>query len=133
MSEFFEKHRKEYFEKLFDVSADGAWEPWVEFCLVGTIEQAGASLDRCRSLASLKREYEQHVGHLSSRMHAILNRLFANPMVEPNQLRKDLKISYHTAQKDMDKLVQAGILAPLSGVAVKTFVVERTFDIAYGD
>ncbi len=132
MSEFFEKNRKEYIERLFEVSAEGAWEPWVRFCLVGTIEQAESALARCRALDNLRQEYEQQVGHLP-RMHFILNRIFSNPMVEIVELSRELDVRYPTARKDLEKLAIAGIVEVVPEIHPKTYVAGRIFSLAYGE
>lgn len=131
MSEFFEKHRKEYINRLFAVSAEGEWEEWVRFCLLGTIEHATAALARCSELANLKQEYEERVGHASGRMNWIISRLFKNPIIEISELARELGIDYKTAKSDMAKLVDAAILEELKDFRPRTYVAWKIFRAAY--
>lgn len=40
LSSYFEKHRLQYFQKLFDISENNDWESWVVYFLKGVIEQS---------------------------------------------------------------------------------------------
>lgn len=131
MSEFFERNRREYITRLFNVSASGEWDEWVRFCLIGTIEQSEASLVKCHALGELKRSYQTEVGHVSRRMNWILDRLFSNPILEIGELASELNTTYHTARSDIEKLVEVGILRQMETMRPKTFVAHRIFDIAY--
>jgi Fic family protein len=133
ISEFFEKNRREYIDRLFAVSARGEWDEWIKFCLVGAIEQAESGIAMCQRLSAIKRKYEQLAGHLSSRMNAIIARLMEFPFIEPNRLRKDLKISYHTARADLQKLVDVGILHQLPDVRPISYAASELYDAAYGN
>jgi len=37
LSDYFERHRDEYVERLFNVSAKADWNGWIEFCLRGAV------------------------------------------------------------------------------------------------
>ena len=64
MSEYFEKHRDEYAERLFNVSARNEWTEWIEFCLLGVVSQAEQTINRCERLRKIREAFEQ-------RLHAI--------------------------------------------------------------
>lgn len=132
MSEFFDKHRRDYVEKLFEVSASGQWDEWVTFCLLGTIEQAESALKICRALNELKDRYEKLVGH-APRLHAIVNRLFLNPIISVVELAKELEVTYPTAKKDIERLVELGILSQISTISLRTYGAPHIFNIAYVD
>jgi Fic family protein len=134
LSEFFEKHKDEYMAKLFAVSANGEWEDWVRFCLVGTMEQAETSQQRCKQLLSLKHTYENGIGTSNKRMATILTLLFTNPITTCTRLAKELGVTYHTAKTDIGKLCESGVLAEShrSGREQLYFAPE-IYRIAYGD
>lgn len=54
MSAFFERHKDEYIDRLFMVSANGEWDRWVEFCLMGVVEQSVDAIDRIDKLVALR-------------------------------------------------------------------------------
>jgi Fic family protein len=133
MSAFFERFKDEYVENLFNVSASGAWEKWIDFCLTGTIQQANDAISRCERLARLKGEMLKRVRPGSPRTEQIIHDLFSNPVVRVSDLRKKLEISYPTAQTDVDRLVQSEILKPLGDTRPKAYYSPEIFDIAYAE
>lgn len=132
LSEFFDANRREYITRLFTVSTSGEWEEWVRFCLQGAIRQAESAIRTCKKLEELKKKYHDSVGHLSSRMHSIIEMLLSEPIIETHQLAKRLKVHYNTAKSDVDKLVERGVLEQLK-ISRKTFCAHELFDAAYLD
>ena len=55
MSAFFEKRKKEYMDRLFNVSTRGDWEGWIRFCLEGVVAQSVDAEKRCDRLLKLQR------------------------------------------------------------------------------
>jgi Fic family protein len=53
MSEYFEEHREDYFQKLFMISEKNAWEDWIAFFLTGVVSQAKKTYDRLDRLTIL--------------------------------------------------------------------------------
>ena len=56
LSAYFEEHRSEYFQKLFNISEKNNWEEWIAFFLTGVISQANLTRDRLDRLAKLWNE-----------------------------------------------------------------------------
>ena len=135
LSEYFERFREEYVEKLFNVSVKGNWEEWIEFCLRGTISQAQNTIGRCERLLAIRGEFQERVAAVggSIRLQQILERVFHSPFVRVADLARMLEVSYPTAKADLDRLVQAKILRELPSVTPKTFYAPEVFNIAYED
>lgn len=135
MSEYFEKHREEYFGRLFDVSAKGDWAGWVRFCLAGAVRQSKATIARCRKLLTLREDYRRRLdsGAGSVRLAAIVDGLFENPMVQVAELQRRMKVTYPTASKDLEKLREAGILRELASFYPKTYYSPEVFAVAYDE
>jgi len=133
MSPFFERYKDEYIGKLFNVSADGQWEEWIRFCLVGTIEQARDAIRRCDLLNSLKEDMRRRVNTGSARLHQIVDSLFVDPMVTVPQLRDKLQVTYPTAKSDVKHLVNAGILAEGLATRPQVYFSPEIFRISYSD
>ncbi len=113
LSLFFERFRREYVDRLFQISANGEWNEWVEFCLRGTMWQASDSIIRVTRLCELKDSYSQRLTSPSKRSHDIIERLFFNPVLSVASIRDALDVSYNTARRDLDRLVEAGIVREL--------------------
>jgi Fic family protein len=134
MSEFFDKNRLEYYNRLFAVSTDGDWEEWVKFCLRGNIEQADLSIQRCVRLNELRKQYEDTIGKDNPRMSLIVRLFLSNPFITVSKLSQELNISYNTAKADIDKLCEHKILEPVSKSKRPIFYCALDiFKIAYFD
>ncbi len=131
MSEFFERYKDEYVDFLFRVSTEGDWEHWLEFCLRGTIEQANNSAKRCERLGRLQKDYDNRIMGGSKRDHAIVARLFENPILTIPHIQYQHDITYPTAKSDVYRLVGLGILAELGSSRPKTFYAPEILAIAY--
>ncbi|MDB6018605.1 MAG: filamentation induced by cAMP protein fic [Pedosphaera sp.] len=133
MSSFFEKYKEEYVTNMFKVSAEGAWETWVDFCLTGTIHQANDAIQRCAKLIKLKAEMLAR-GHSGSiRAERIINGLFSSPFVRVSNLHKKLGVSYPTAQSDIDRLEKLNILKPLPNLRPKCYYSPEIYEIAFAE
>lgn len=133
LSEYYEKHRDEYSQRLFDVSAKGDWNGWIEFCLQGTVQQARNTILRCDRLREIKDRFlkrTQEVGG-SVRLTQIVEDVFYSPFVRITELKRKLGVSYPTAQADVDRLRQAGILQELPNISPKTYYAPEVFGVAY--
>jgi len=133
MSEFFEQNRDEYTERLFAVSAVGAWTEWVEFCLTGALAQARATITRCRHLLELQETFRQRAADAggSVRLMQIVDMVFDSPFIQVASLARNLGVTYPTAKSDIDRLVQAGILSELPNINPRTFYSKDVFRVAY--
>jgi Fic family protein len=132
LSPFFEKFKDEYVGNMFQISTEGAWETWVDFCLAGTIQQANDAIVRCEKLGALRSEMLQRGREFrSTRTEQIIEGLFRAPIVRVTSLAKSLGISYPTAQSDVERLIKAKILQPLAGVRPKAYFSPEIWSIAY--
>jgi Fic family protein len=133
MSEYYERFRDEYFQKLFEVSTDANWEAWLEFCLRGTVVQARDAVQRCERLLAVREQFMKRLADVggSVRLNQIVEDIFHSPFVRVADLPKRLEVTYPTARADIDRLVQAGILQELPGVNPRTFYAPDVFKVAY--
>jgi Fic family protein len=134
MSAFFERFKDEYVDNLFRVSTEGAWDKWIEFCLNGTIQQATEAARRCEKLRKLKDEMVERIRvDGSARTEQIVQMLFSNPIVRVSSLKRKLRVTYPTAQSDVDRLVKAQILQPLENIRPKAYFSNEIMSTAYGE
>ncbi len=133
MSAFFERYKDEYIGKLFEVSTEGNWEAWIEFCLEGTVLQAKDAIIRCDNLMTLKEDFHKRVSERSSpRTHPMIENLFTVPVFTIPILTGQHSVTYPTAKSDVDRLVEAGIIAPLpKSTRPRTYYSPEIIQIAY--
>ncbi len=112
MSAYFDRYKDEYIDRLFQISANGDWPAWIEFCLHGVVEQTLDAQQRCANLLALREEYHRRLAEIScsNRISRIVEELFINPVVTAVSLREKTGVTYPTARADIDCLVELGIL-----------------------
>lgn len=133
LSAYFERYKDEYINYLFNVSAKNNWRDWVNFCLRATIAQSIDSVRRIDELVALRKEFHERTLSLTgtTRLHAIIEDLFAQPVVAVSKLAKIHGVTYPTARSDISKLAKLGILCELSSVYPKSFFAPEIMKIAY--
>lgn len=115
LSAFFEATRQEYYARLIGVTERGEWEQWLGYFLTGAAQQAEDALGRIQRIDDLLVRWRERLAKTPSRLpeHAI--DLFAeNPFWTVNRLAARLDVAFTTAQRAIDRLEAAGIVAPTS-------------------
>lgn len=117
ISAFFEKHRYEYARLLLEVSQQGAWEQWVLFFLRGIAEQSRDAVQRSKKLLDLWEGYRLRMqkARSSALVLSLVDYLFARPAISIPQAQLELKVTYRSAQANIEKLVAGGILREHTG------------------
>ena len=127
LSAYFEQHRQEYYDLLLAVSQRGAWREWLAFFLAGVEEQARDANARAKRLQDLQLEWRRRLtqARASALLPRLADALFDSPVITIPQAQRILQVTYHSAQHNVEKLVEAGILTPHSeSAAGKTFRAE---------
>jgi len=124
LSAYFERHRNDYYDLLLAVSERGAWKEWVGFFLNGVAYQARDAITRAKQLQDLQVKWREQL--MRARASALLIRLadslFASPFITIPQAQKILDVTYPSAQRNVERLVKAGILQPVGETSYgKTF------------
>jgi Fic family protein len=117
LSAFFERHRQEYYDRLLDVSQRGAWRQWLEFFLQAVVKQSNDAVRRARRLLDLHRTYYQtSLGkRLPPTAVELVGSIFVKPVLNAKVAQESLKVTYPSAQKAINALVEEGILAEITG------------------
>lgn len=119
LSAYFEQHRQDYYAHLLRVSREGAWAEWLKFFLLGVTEQAADAEDRAARLIDLRAEYHAtlHTARSSALLLRLVDHLFTTPAVSVAGVARLLRVTPRSAQGSINKLVAAGILAEVTGMA----------------
>ena len=111
LSAYFHHHRQEYYELLMAVSECGTWRDWISFFLQGVAEQAGDAIVRAKQLQDMREAWRERLAKARSALPLRLaDSLFASPVLTIPQAQRLLGVTYHSAQRNVQKLVDAGIL-----------------------
>lgn len=137
MSAYFDAHKDEYIDHLFNISLRSDWETWIEFCLNGVIEQSLDTQQRCAQLLALRESFKQRLVQVkvSPRLNLIVEDLFTNPVATAKSVMLTYKTSQPTARADLEKLVDVGILetVELKQRRQKGYFCSDIFRITYED
>lgn len=134
LSAYFHRHRQHYYDLLLGVSERGAWREWLLFFLRGVAEQAEDALTRAKRLQDLQQEWHQRLtqARVSALALRLADSLFAKPILTIPQAQHLLDVTYPSAQRNVERLVQAGILQPIGEASYgKTYVATDILGIIY--
>lgn len=116
ISYYFKKHRMEYYDRLNNVRMYGQWEEWVQFFLKAIAETADSATKCGREIILLKDHLVQEIQEsLKGKGYGIkmLDYLFHHPIIQINDIKSNLSISYPTAKSLVDSFCEMGILEPI--------------------
>ena len=118
LSLFFKQHRRRYYELLDGVRQQGDWEAWLGFFLEGVESTASAAVATAQRLLALFHTDEARLEELgrsgpSVRLgYAALRR---RPLTSTKQLKELSGLSFPTAGKALEILVELGIAREITG------------------
>ncbi len=93
------------------VSERGVWRDWITFFLQGVAEQARDAVVRAKRLQDLQASWRERLAQARSALPLRLaDSLFDSPVLTIPQAQRLLEVTYPSAQKNVQKLVAAGIL-----------------------
>lgn len=115
LSEYFEKHRQEYYRLLREVSQDNNWGNWITFFLEAVEVQ---SHDACEKVQKIKSLYdltkERALGMGSIYSINFVEALFIRPIFTRRSIQKIAKIqNYQTLSNVVNKFLAAKIIDDL--------------------
>lgn len=117
LSAYFEKHRQEYYDRLLAISQRGDWEGWITFFLRGVAEQARDAVVRSQRVQDLHQHYRAvfQVARSSALLLKLVDEVFERPFLTLTWIQKRLGITYRSAQLNVEKLIDEGILREVTG------------------
>lgn len=117
LSDFFERHRDEYYDLLLGVSQSGNWKKWLKYFVRGVAEQSKAAEETGHNILNLQKNYRQllQTESVPTPVFKLLDMLFVNPIVSLNGVSEFLKVTWPTAKASVEQLIKLGILKEISG------------------
>ncbi|HEX4963821.1 MAG TPA: Fic family protein [Thermoanaerobaculia bacterium] len=114
LSAFFEATRRDYYALLRGITEAGDWESWIEYFLNGVARQTEDVLSRASRINILLDQWRIAVAGSSSMALELVTLLGENPYWMISGVSSRLGAAYTTAQRAVQKLVDAAILTPLT-------------------
>lgn len=120
LSDYFERNKTEYVDRLMAVRESNNIKQWLIFFLHGVVETANNSIQVFRDILVLKEKVEREVlPRFSSRrqenVQALMLHLYQNPLVNIKDVEVLLKVSTNTAAALVNDLVKHEVLKSLAG------------------
>lgn len=117
LSAFFERHRDEYYDRLLAVSQHGRWVPWIRFFLDAVEAQSRDAIRRSDALLALWHRFRDRMqeARASALLLRLVDELFSFPAISTKIASRILEVTPRSAQLNIDKLVDAGIIEEVTG------------------
>lgn len=118
LSLYFKQHRQQYYELLDRVRTEGDWEAWTDFFLEGVEQTAQGAVQTAQRLVALFQQDSQRIqasGRGAASAQRALAALRSHPVTSLKLLSSETGMSFPTAGKVMQTLVQLDIARELTG------------------
>ncbi len=119
LSDYFERHKTEYVDRLMAVREVNKLKEWLVFFLYGVRETAESSIQVFKDIIALKERLEREVmPHFSTRRQenaqTLMQYLYKTPLVNIKAVAKLLGINTNTASALVNDFVKYGILSEVT-------------------
>lgn len=118
LSLYFKQHRPVYYELLDRVRTEGDWEAWVDFFLEGVEQTAQGAVQTAQRLVALFQQDSARIratGRGAANAQRVLHALRSHPVATLKLLCTETGMSFPTAGKVMQSLMELGIARELTG------------------
>ncbi len=119
LSEFFERRRDEYYQRLRAVQERGDWEGWLGYFLTGISEVATRALVTVRNVLDLRESDRARMlttfGHGGGSALLVLEELFRTPITSVSRVRELTGLSRPAANQLVLRLEEIGLLVEITG------------------
>ena len=133
LSLYFKQHRAEYYRQLDAVRHTGDWEAWLDFFLEGVEQTATGAVDPSHRLLALFQQDAVRVrtlGRSAANALHLFDALRRRPVATIGMLAQQTGVSFATAARHVEALVQLGILRELTQKSrERVFAYKRYLDI----
>ncbi len=118
LSDFLERNREEYYERLSRVRDQNDLSGWLHFFLDGVTETAKAGVQTFDQVLKLKRHWDEEIASWKPRsVHAgeLFTHMFKNPAINASQVCELCSVSPATAYSLIERFVTCGLLREITG------------------
>ncbi|HNP64151.1 MAG TPA: Fic family protein [Woeseiaceae bacterium] len=121
LSHYFKAHRTEYYEHLQNIRNDGGWEAWLKYFLKGVADVSREATDTARAIVNLRETDRDKIinelGRVAGNALKVHELLFRFPLVSVNPIAEMLDVSFTSANRLIERMVDVGILSESTGNA----------------
>jgi len=113
LSEYFEKNRTEYYDRLLMITKDGDWSGWIDFFLTAVIQQAKININKAQKLLNLYNEMKDRFIQATKSRYAIpaLDAFFKQPVIDTTTFIKLVGTPKRTGILILNKLLDSNLIS----------------------
>jgi Fic family protein len=115
LSEYFNRNKQTYVDRMNAVRTRGEWEPWIEFFVRGVRNQAHESVERSLQLQRLRNSYEKEYGDSTVSHARLACSLFERPYFTADDVAELLDVERSTAHRAINRLRDEGLVEEVTG------------------
>lgn len=120
LSDYFERNKTEYVDRLMAVRESNDIKQWLVFFLHGVVETAGSSIQVFKDIILLKEKLGREVlPHFSTRRQAnaqaLISMLYQSPALNIQIVANQLGIKTNTASALVNDFIKRGVLVEVTG------------------
>lgn len=125
LSPVLERCKDEYIDRMFEVSRRGDWTGWILFFLEAVEQSCRIAVSTADALLALQKDYRIRAAGAgrSSNLLLIIDHLFRSQLVTIPAIAELLRVTYRSAQLNVESLVKVGILREYRGVSNPKFFI----------
>lgn len=130
LSDFFERHRMQYYDNLMRVREKDDIAQWIKFFLTGVVETAKNGINTLDAIMKLQKKTEQNLRSLRSRSgnaQLVVQHLYKRPFITAEGVSKAANVSLPTAYKLVRSLEKLHILFEVTGADRNRLYVFRDY------
>lgn len=130
LSDYLERNREEYYDRLTRVRQKNALGDWLIFFLDGLAETAKSGVATFNRILQFQKQWESEIHGWSAQSTAgiaLLHHLFKDPVINAKQVAEVTGVSPPTAYKLIERFVQAGLLEEVTGAKRGQLFLARTY------
>ena len=116
VSPYFDRHRDQYAQLLYRVSAYGELVPWIEFFLDAVVEESNAMTSKVGEILDLRNDFDRRVNSergASARLHSLVEFIVGRPVFSSVQAREHINTTQQTTSYSLKRLTELGIIHKL--------------------
>jgi Fic family protein len=112
LSDYIDEHRQDYYDLLQRVRTHGDWDAWLRYFINGVHLIAADAVKRTTHVIELREDFRKRVSDKPKAL-ALVDHLFTNPYVTVAHAMKALNVTYPTALKAIELLVERRLIEKL--------------------
>ncbi len=116
-SVYFERTRDEYYQRLQDVRAHGAWNEWIDYFARGIKQQCAETITFTQTILRLRQQLREEVGNVRRRasLNAVLDVFFQQPVLAARQIGEQTNMTHNSVQTALNDLQRLNIVYEITG------------------